>query len=129
MDSSSPSIKMVSSDARGEIYVVTLPGDRELLLLHSVAGTLRGGHSHDVDEVVTVLSGELVYHKLEKGGGEQLSMLRAGETSFNKAGEVHMGEFITDVWLTEWKIAAHKGTWSNKDYAPWREKVLAHAHS
>ena len=62
-----PTVSLVSDDARGQIYVVNLPGDRELLLLHSVKGTLRGGHSHDVDEVVTMLSGAMLYHKLVDG--------------------------------------------------------------
>lgn len=128
MEGQTPSIKEVSRDARGEIYVITLPGDRELLLLHSFKGTLRGGHSHDVNEIVTMLSGKMLYHKRINGRDVTVRML-PGDTSFNPAGEAHMGEFTEDTWLTEWKIGTKIGAWTNEDYAPWREQVMAHARA
>lgn len=127
-----PTIQQVSADERGEIYVVNLPGDRELVLLHSVKGSQRGGHSHDVDEIVVLLSGKMAYHKrrligpLNTTGTETIEMLQAGDTSFNPAGLIHMAEFLEDSWVMELK-AAKKGEWKNFDYAPWREKVTANA--
>ena len=44
-----PTIKLEHADSRGEIYSISLPGDKELMLLHSKAGALRGGHAHDCD--------------------------------------------------------------------------------
>ena len=128
-----PAITKVSEDARGEIYVITLPGNKELLLLHSKAGSIRGGHSHDVDEVVVLLTGEMKYTKRNESGAkynyEQDSTLKGGHASFNPKGEYHVGEFLEDSWLLEWKINTHKGGWKNRDYAPWRERVRANAAS
>jgi hypothetical protein len=130
-----PVLKLEHADARGEIYSITLPGDKELILLHSKAGTLRGGHAHDVDETVMLLTGKMAYHK-KRGeyGPEEMWVLRDGDASFNQgsnrgggAGEYHTGEFLEDSWLLEWKIGTSKGKWVNVDYAPWRERVNANA--
>ena len=121
-----PTITKVHEDSRGEMYAIAL-GDRELILLHSRAGSVRGGHSHDVPEQVMVLTGKLQYHKLSETGLEVIAVLREGECSYNAAGEIHMGEFPEDSWILEWKICPDKHTWRNTDYAPWRGKVMAHA--
>ena len=121
-----PKITRVSADARGEIYSISLPGNRELMLLHSVAGTMRGGHSHTVPEAVMVLSGKMRYHKLHHGE-DAADLLMDGDWSTNAAGEVHMGEFIGDTWLIEWKIGTSKTGWQSVDYEPWRAKVRASA--
>ena len=123
-----PTITRVSEDARGEMYVITLPGDRELLLLHSVAGSFRGGHAHTVDEIVVMLAGAMRYHKRSEAGKEAHGeVLKGGQGSFNEKGLVHLGEFTEDSWLIEWKIDTHNGAWKNLEYAPWREKVAANA--
>ena len=118
-----PSIKLEHSDSRGEIYSIQLPNDRELMLIHSTPGSFRGGHSHDCDEIVMVLSGELIYHK--KGVhqvGEVHHVVAAGDTAFNHAGLIHMGEFLEDTWLIEYKLAK-KEEWSQKNYEPYRKQV------
>ena len=120
-----PTITKVSADERGEIYSISLPGDREIMLLHSFKGTLRGGHSHSCDEVVLLLSGKLWYTRRTPEGEEWTSVVAAGECSFNPAGIVHLGEFLGDSWLIEWKIGTTKEGWSNENYAPYRNKVLA----
>ena len=84
-----PTIKLEHNDARGSIYSITLPDNKELMLLFSKAGVFRGGHSHDCDEIVVLLSGKMWYHKLVDGV-EQITVLRAWDTSFNKAGEIHL---------------------------------------
>lgn len=124
----SPTITLVSQDARGEIYSISLPGDRELMLLHSKKGTLRGGHSHDVAEQVMVLSGKMRYHKLYSHGAGQ-DILVGGESSMNHTGQIHMGEFLEDTWLIEWKIGTTRTGWKNTNYAPWREMVEGHART
>ena len=121
-----PTITKVHEDARGEMYAINI-GDRELILLHSKAGSVRGGHSHDVPETVVVLTGKLQYHKLSETGIEVIAVLQEGEYSYNAAGEIHMGEFPEDSWILEWKICPDKHSWKNMDYALWREKVMAHA--
>src|SRR3990167_8447603 len=98
LDKFMPTIQQVSADERGEIYVVNLPDDRELLLLHSVAGSQRGGHSHNVDEVVVLLSGKMAYHKLV-ASKTSMEVMQAGDTSFNQAGLIHLGVFLEDSWV------------------------------
>ncbi len=123
-----PVLKLEHADSRGEIYSITLPDDRELMLLHSKKGTLRGGHSHDVDEIVVMLTGKMHYHKkITAGKGTRRVIVQEGDTSFNTAGIIHMGEFKEDSWLLEWKINTKKGEGKNTDYAEWRERVRANA--
>ena len=117
-------IQQVSADERGEIYVVNLPDDRELVLLHSVKGSQRGGHSHNVDEVVVLLSGKMAYHKRSGSSRETMEVMHAGDSSFNNAGLIHMAVFLEDSWVMEQKLAK-KGEWENQNYQPWRSKVTA----
>lgn len=120
-----PTIKLEHADARGEIYSVSLPDNRELMLLHSKAGTLRGGHSHDCDEIVVLLSGKMRYHKKIGGSArDYTSEMKPGDVSANRAGQIHMGEFLEDSWVVESKFA-EKGAWTQADYEPMREKVRA----
>jgi quercetin dioxygenase-like cupin family protein len=120
-----PSIKLEHKDARGEIYSIALPGNREVMLLHSKAGTLRGGHSHSCDEDVVLISGQMRYYKLVNGV-EQITEMRDGDVSFNPAGLVHMGGFDADSWVLEVKLAK-KDAWTQEDYEPMRAKVRASA--
>ena len=121
-----PVFKLEHADARGEIYSITLPGDKELMLLHSKEGSLRGGHSHDVDEVVVILTGKMRYTKYD-GLNETYELVKEGDASFNPTGLYHMGEFLEDSWLIEWKLGTSKGKSKNINYGPWREKVNASA--
>lgn len=123
-----PVLKLEHSDARGEIYSITLPGDKELMLLHSKRGSLRGGHCHDVDEVVVLLTGMMVYRKKDKYGIDQ-EIMKGGDASINHEGVNHMGEFLEDTWLIEWKIDTDKHGWKNIDDPAWRERVNANAAS
>ena len=116
-----PELKLEHADARGEIYSITLPGDRELLLIHSKEGALRGGHAHDVDEAVVMLTGKMLYHK-RAGSGELTGVLKGGGYSFNPKGMAHLGEFLEDSWLIEAK-SAPIGAWRNIDDPEWRAKV------
>ena len=119
-----PTLKLEHSDRRGEIYSIELPGNREIMLLHSVGGVFRGGHSHTVDEIVVLLSGRMRYHKRYLGA-ETDRILEAGGFSYNQAGEIHMGEFLAeDSWVVEAKFG-EKGSWQQTDYEPMREKVRA----
>ena len=121
-----PTIEKVSEDARGEIYVINLPDDQELVLLHSKQGSLRGGHAHTCDEIVVMLTGNMAYHKKDDvQGKEWTDMVKGGEGSFNHAGVIHMGEFLSDSWLIEYKLGTRKGAWRNENYDPWRERVNA----
>ena len=117
----SPTLELVHTDARGEIYRVVI-GDRELMLHRSVAGALRGGHSHDYDEQVLLLTGKMRYWKL-RYGQERTFVLEAGMGSLNPAGEVHLGEFLEDSWLIEWKIGPRIGEGKTTNYEPYRSRV------
>lgn len=126
MTSVKPEITLVSEDARGEIYAIEI-GDRELILLHSKAGTLRGGHSHDVPESNMVLTGKLRYTKMFEDGVVITQLLQDGDVSRNEANQVHRGYFEEDSWMLEWKICKDKSSWKNTNYKPWRDEVDAHA--
>ena len=115
-------LKLVHEDARGELYAIELPDNREVMLLFSKAGTLRGGHSHSVPEQVLVLTGRMLYHKLHPGRASYTTELEPGDCSFNAADVIHMGEFLEDSWIIEAKMAK-KGEWSQTDYEPYRARV------
>ena len=121
-----PILHLEHADSRGEIYSLSLPDNKELMLLHSVVGSVRGGHAHDVDEVVVFLTGRMAYYKRDAKGVESREEMKAGDASFNPAGLIHMGVFHEDTWLIEQKLA-EKGESRNIDYKPWREKVEANA--
>lgn len=122
---SQPSIKLEHSDARGEIYSISLPDNRELMLIHSKAGAFRGGHSHDCEEIVVLLSGKMLYHKRQEGHRlRSPEFMQEGEVSCNPAGQDHMGEFLEDSWVIEYKFA-EKGKWTQTDFEPMRERVRA----
>lgn len=118
-----PEIQLVHADNRGEIYSISLPDNRELILLHSKPGAFRGGHSHDCKEFVMLLSGRMRYHK-RAGDMERTFELWGGDGGFNEPDEIHMGEFLEDTWLLEYKFAK-KGEWTQEDFQPYREKVRA----
>ena len=125
-----PIISLVSADARGEIYSIAFAEDQEFLLLHSTAGSVRGGHSHNVDEVVVMLKGSMEYHKRDDTRGTEWHMpLASGQSSFNRADVTHMGEFSEDSWLLEYKVGTKLGEWRNTNYAPWRQRVDSYAAS
>ena len=94
----SPSLKLEHADSRGEIYSISFGDGQELMLLHSNPGAFRGGHHHDVDEMVVLLRGQMRYHKHIRGE-DQTQMLNSGDVSYNAAAENHMGEFLEDSWL------------------------------
>ena len=124
-----PAIKLEHADARGEIYSISLPDNRELMLIHSKAGVFRGGHSHDCEEIVVLLSGKMQYHKTtERDHYTWFYDMKRGDLSFNRAGQVHMGEFLEDSWVVEYKFA-DKGSWAQTDYEPMRERVRASSRS
>lgn len=116
--------KLVHQDARGEIYSLLLPTNQELMVFHCKAGYLRGGHSHDVPEVVLVLAGHFHYHKW-LNGQEVVTEMYPGNCELNRPGEAHMGEFLEDTWLAEIKLGEHAGVgqWSTTDFEPFRQRV------
>ena len=129
MASTAPSIKLEHADGRGEIYSIALPGNRELMLLFSKAGAFRGGHSHDCEEIVVLLSGKMLYHKRQQGTRlRSPELMQEGEVSLNPAGQDHMGEFLEDSWVVEYKFA-EKGEWTQTDYEPMRARVRESANT
>lgn len=118
-------VKLEQADARGEIYSLLLPTGEELMLFHCKAGYLRGGHSHNVPEVVMVLSGQLTYYK--KKGLEVVMMAGGlpGKVIWNLPGVPHMAEFLEDSWVIEYKIGTPAGTAVTTSYPPFRDQVDA----
>ena len=115
-------IKLEKVDGRGEIYSIDLGDGEEVMLLRSVAGSVRGGHSHNVGEVVVLLKGRMNYRSKTADGIEGERELEAGDTSYNLAGEVHMAQFLEESWVMEKKLC-RKGEWKDEEYGPWRELV------
>lgn len=116
-------LETIHQDARGEIYRVLLPGEQELMLFHCKAGYLRGGHSHDCAEMVMLLSGKLRYHKMVAGFLEVTDLVE-GEVTYNPAGVPHMGEFLEDSWVLDWKLGGvPAGGFVTTDYEPFRKLV------
>lgn len=117
-------LKTMHTDPRGAIYGVALPTGQELLLFFCNRGFLRGGHSHSVPEVVAVVSGHLRYHKMVKGE-EKVFDLYPGDTMVNYPDEPHMGFFVEDTWLLEFKFGPGSavGEWTTTEYEPMREQV------
>ena len=116
-----PELKLEHSDSRGEIYSIELPDGHELMLLHSTPGAWRGGHSHDCNEIVVLLSGEMDYWK-RVSDRDVIHSLEDGEASYNTAGQIHMGHFKADSWVVEYKLAK-KGERTQTDFEPYRRAV------
>src|SRR3990167_2276452 len=94
-----PVIRLEHSDARGEIFSISLPGNRELMLLHSLKGSLRGGHAHDCDEVITLLTGRVFYRKHDGDATAWSEHMIAGDSHFIPKGTFHLAEFLEDSWV------------------------------
>ena len=122
---SEPTLKLIHEDSRGEMYQILLPTGQEIMLLHSKAGAVRGGHSHTADEMVAIVSGSLEYHKIHRNGAGTSVVYRAGSGSHNLKGVAHYGEFLEDSWLLEFKYGPNSavGEWQNVDYEPFRKLV------
>lgn len=118
-----PDIKLEQADERGEVYSISLPDNRELMLFHSKAGYLRGGHSHDVDEVVIMLSGRMNYYKTPHDKLSHIVDMQPGDTSRNCAEEPHMGDFLEDSWLIEYKINTPARSAVDTDYEPYKKRM------
>lgn len=116
-------LELVHQDARGDIYRVLLPGNRELMLFRCVKGYLRGGHSHDCDEMIILLSGKMRYRKWVNGA-EEVTELEAGQVSYNPAGVPHMGEFLEESWVLDWKLrGVTAGGFLTTDFETFRKLV------
>ena len=122
-----PRLDHIHSDARGDIYRLLVPPDLEVMLFRCKAGQLRGGHSHTVPEVVSVLAGAMNYHRII-GGQYNIERTAPGDCRVNLPGQPHMGEFLEDSWVIEWKFGPNAGIgkWETVDYPPLRERVLAY---
>jgi len=117
-----PQFEKISEDERGANYRVILPGNRELVLIFSKAGSNRGGHSHSVPEVAWLLSGKLEVHKMREAG-EVRFVVNPGETYYNAPGEPHYGHFLEDSWLLDWKLGAPADGFTTTNYEPFRKRV------
>ena len=124
MADSDPRLELVHRDDRGDIYRILIPPDIEVMLFRCVAGHLRGGHSHTAPEIVSLLAGRMNYHRIVDGVPEVLE-LRPGDVRVNQPGDPHMGEFLEDSWVIEWKFGPNGGIgdWQTINYPPMRALV------
>ncbi len=118
-----PIFEKISEDKRGANYRIILPGKRELVLIFTRAGYWRGGHFHDADEVALMLRGKMEYFKRTADGKDLTFEVSKGQSYENKAGEPHVGHFLEDSWLLDWKIDACIGEFTTTDYEPYRARV------
>ena len=119
-----PCLEHVHSDARGDIYRLLIPPNLEVMLFRCAAGHLRGGHSHTAPEIVSLLSGRMNYHRVVDGVPE-VQEIKPGDVRVNRVGDPHMGEFLEDSWVIEWKFGPHGGIgdWHTTDHPPMRAQV------
>mgnify|MGYP001562304250 FL=1 len=124
MSSTEPRLEHVHSDARGDIYRLLVPPKLEIMLFRCKAGFKRGGHRHTAHEVVSLLSGRMNYHKVIDGQ-PQVEEKLPGAVMVNKPDEPHMGEFLEDSWVIEWKYGPDGGIgdWQTIDYEPLRAQT------
>lgn len=122
-----PMLTKVHEDARGEMYAIVLPSGKEILLIHSKAGALRGGHHHTYGERVLMLEGEAHYSRM-LGLAKLSEHIGEGDARSTPAGQLHMAEFPVDTWLIEMKLGMPDGTWKTEDHEPWRKRVRASAN-
>ena len=117
-------LDQVHEDIRGTMYRLLLPGNRELMVLFCKAGYYRGGHSHDQDEMVMLLSGKMRYHKWINDV-EQVTELWEGNVTYNTAGCPHLAYFLEDSWVLDWKldIGPHAAPGVTTDFEPFRQRV------
>lgn len=123
MAAENPKFSNQHEDPRGALYQLLVPTGEEILLFFSKAGSFRGGHSHDKDEIVLVISGKFRYHKLALDGAKTEEIVSTGAVSWNLKGQAHMGEFLEDTWLLEWKPGVKAGDWTTTNYEPFRARV------
>lgn len=118
-----PKLNLIHQDYRGEIYQILLPDDREIMLLFTKKGCLRGGHFHNKLEVDLFVSGRMQYRKIENGFYHEIVFEKsAGDMLINHPGEPHLAVALEDSWLIEWKDA-HIGEWITTNYEPLRKLV------
>lgn len=123
-----PTLTKVHEDERGTIYAITLGDpDQELLLIHSKAGSLRGGHAHNCNEITTLLLGRMTYHKVDSDGKPETLELLAGQHNVNVAGMPHMAEFREDSWIIDWRLGTPTSKIVTTNYKPLRDRVEAQA--
>lgn len=122
-----PTLQLIHQDSRGEMYQILLPTGQEIMLLHSIKGAVRGGHSHTANEVVALVSGKIMYHKAYEGAPipDRAFELEAGQVTVNLADLNHYGEFLEDSWLLEYKYGPKSavGEWENVEFEPFRKVV------
>lgn len=63
------------------------------------------------------------YYKISPNGSEEQSTLLPGSFSRNMADEPHLGEFLEDSWLVEYKIGTKARQSVTTDYEPYRDQV------
>lgn len=117
-----PKFEKIFSDERGASYRVVFD-NRELVLIFSKAGAMRGGHSHDRPETSMLLTGKVHYWKKTVDGKETEFDELPGEALHNEPGEIHLGKFLEDSWLIDWKVDSKIGEWTTTNYAPYRDRI------
>ena len=119
-------LEPVAKDYRGESWRVLFPDNREVLLIFTKAGFLRGGHSHSKREISLLLTGRVRTWKIMKNTTvEVIAEKSAGEFMINEAGDPHLTLALEDYWLLDWKIETHIGESKTTNYPPYRAKVHA----
>ena len=115
-------LEPIAKDDRGESWCILFPDNREAILIFTRKDYLRGGHSHNIPEISFLLSGKIRYYKMFDGK-ETVTELSAGQSNFNKAGEIHMALALEDYWLLDWRFNAKIGEVITTDYEPYRVRV------
>lgn len=91
-------ITKIHEDERGEMYIIPLDDEKDLLIYTTNAGYARGGGVHtESDEYFVVIQGDVeVYH------GDSWHSYHAGQLGFIPRGTPHMMIAATDCLMMEW---------------------------
>jgi quercetin dioxygenase-like cupin family protein len=113
-------IKKIGQDARGKIFILEDDGKEFAHLMIIKAGMSRGGHFHDMQEVVTVLDGKIGFSKISSNGKgkESLNWLSTGDQIVVEPGMAHIMTAKEDSL-----VLGNIGPCKTEAYAPYRNVV------
>ncbi|NLP47388.1 MAG: cupin domain-containing protein [Clostridiales bacterium] len=89
----------IFADDRGKLIQLVREGYKQINVVHSKAGALRGGHSHNFNkEAFYIIEGSLTL-KLNQDGKKEEYSFSAGDMFAIKPGVIHSFNFLTDTLL------------------------------
>ena len=113
-------IRKIAQDSRGKIFAMEDEGKQFANIITIKEGMSRGGHFHDVAEVINVLDGKIAFSQINPNGKgkETVDTFSAGEQIVIEPGMAHMITAKEDSLILE-----NRGPCKTEAYAPYRNVV------